>query len=99
MGYEIIVRKYDDDGKMLEEEKLNGEDGLFSGVMIMGDKENGCTAYMEHMTTVDMACGIASDDTFLAAAMIAEAMDRAREMQSKRKMEKALKAKIATIEL
>ncbi len=99
MGYEIIVRKYDDDGKMLEEERLNGEGGLFSGVMIMGDKGNGCTAYVENMTQVDMACDIAADDTFLASAMIAVAMDRAKEMQSKRKMEKALKAKITTIEL
>lgn len=65
----------------------------------IGDREHGCLTYVEHMTTVDMACDIASEDTFLAAAMIAVAMDRAKEMMGKRKMEKALNAKIASIEL
>lgn len=99
MGYEIIVRKYDDDGRMLEEEKLNGEDGLFDGVTIIGDRENRCMTYVKNMKMMDMAFDIAGNDTLLAAAIIAEAMDRAKERQSKSKLEKALKAKIASFKL
>ena len=96
MGYEIIVRKYDDEGKMLEENKVNN-DKLFDGYIVVGDQEIGCTCEIEHMSKMDIANCIEADETLLFSAILAEAMERGKKIVAKRKRDREMKEEMRKI--
>lgn len=97
MGYEIIVRKYDDEGKMLEESKVNRDDKLFNGYFVAGDQGRGCTCEIEHMTKMDIAACIEADETLLFGAIIAEAIERGKKIVGKRQHEREMKEELRKI--
>lgn len=97
MGYEIIVRKYDDEGKMLEESKVNRDDKLFNGYFVAGDHGSGCTCEIEHMTHMDIAACIEANENLLFGAILAEAMERGMKIVDKRKKERVMKEELRKI--
>lgn len=79
MGYEIIVRQYDDDRRLIKEKKLDRDGALYDGVLIIGNFDKGNLTYLQGMSVVDIATDLANDETMIQAAIIAEAMNRANE--------------------